>query len=276
MRQPILRREVEGFAAAMSLGPRHMPCRPPPYRLSGPWFPTVWREGDVPIKVSGPHKALISRFELSTFPHPFPRDEGGTGIRTLGWHEPARLCTDHMHAARRCGSLRRLVASQMRSCTRYRRWTCNRRSESFLRSSRLRQSACDLPESGTIGACSQTEEQEREAPRCRARRRNEDSNGERCNGAGCHIEQCPSVHARGWVQLAWARRGDQRYWRSLLPTLQRLPLPKFFAASSRTHAGGKRRNARTALRGCPLGMVEPLILPGAEGSRPPAARSTVG
>jgi hypothetical protein len=28
--------------------------------------------------------------------------------------------------------------------------------------------------------------------------------------------------------------------------------------------------------GVTLGMVEPLILPGAEGSRPPAARSTVG
>ena len=72
----------------------------------------VWREGDVPIKVSGPHKALISRFELSTFPHPFPRDEGGTGIRKLGWHEPARLSTDHMRAAQGFGSLRRFVASQ--------------------------------------------------------------------------------------------------------------------------------------------------------------------
>lgn len=33
----------------------------------------------------------------------------------------------------------------------------------------------DLPESGAIGAWSQTEEQEREAPRRRARRRNKDS-----------------------------------------------------------------------------------------------------
>jgi hypothetical protein len=53
----------------------------------------VWREGDVPIKASRPHEALIFRFELSTLPRSFPRDEGGTGIRKLGGHEPARLCT---------------------------------------------------------------------------------------------------------------------------------------------------------------------------------------
>jgi len=65
-------------------------------------------EGDVPTKASRPHEALIFRFELAAFPRSFPQDEGGTGIRKFGWHEPARLCTDHMRAGQRFGLLRRL------------------------------------------------------------------------------------------------------------------------------------------------------------------------
>jgi hypothetical protein len=72
----------------------------------------IWREGDVPIKACSPHNALIPRFELSPFPHSFPRDEGGTGIRIHVGHEPARLPEDHMRAAHGFGWLGRCEASQ--------------------------------------------------------------------------------------------------------------------------------------------------------------------
>ena len=75
-----------------------------------------WREGDVPIKASKPHGTSTSRFELAMFPRWFPRNEGGTGIRTLAGHQPARLPEDLMRAAHGFGWLGLFVGDA--SCTR--------------------------------------------------------------------------------------------------------------------------------------------------------------
>ena len=56
----------------------------------------VWREGDVPIKASRPHKSLIPQFELSTFPRPFPLG-GGTRIRRRGGCTPLSPMSISIH-----------------------------------------------------------------------------------------------------------------------------------------------------------------------------------